>query len=669
MIPETDHLKSPDSTESFDAQSKDVAKYLHKTRDIYLAFAFFDSLSSSYSMFKYFFNICASKANSNAMHDFMLTPEGITAIVIETLFLVSFSCFAAYYEKKVDRVKEARREAEKARFNDQEVKPETLKDMEPRSEHYIVAAWPFFRDIMKGLKNAYVGLRSTILFINLLGVNLNFLVLPLGIILGVLAAANRYRLRGIVESRKDMMDYNEALLKEIQERSLVFEEDRKLLLKRIQFQQKSDCDKAYVGAALGGFIDGLYIYVGILGLAVFAPQALIAMGALCAVYTIACIITRMYEEHEYQLKLEVSQTKCKLELIAKRMETVHARLTELRELGQEDATNNDTNKINPLERVLDKLCIEFDEMRAVLKNQNTRSYKSAILLGVKNGLYAYSALSSLIFVVGAILLLSSIPCPPLLLLILIPLGVAFIGGFVGHSVTSNYYFLKEQEQKECDSGSMRLRNIIRQECDVEKNKKLSTDKEFKEALKEGTNVTPSPVYFFQEWFEVIRSFCSGLTKGQRFIEFATNPLKEQDNQGQYRDSLVMLVLVGISASVFSVVLALRALAKGFGRLPGAKANSDKPESGTVSSNDSKDSGPIVPDATPTKTETKQVEIKPVTNSARLQPKTMLRRSSSLHTGLGFFGGTFLNQSKSVNASPVLNSLNSPLPDSSIQLGV
>ncbi|MFA6303051.1 MAG: hypothetical protein WC627_07960 [Legionella sp.] len=620
-------------------------------------------------MFKYFFNICASKANSNAMHDFMLTPEGITAIVFETFFLVSFSFWAAYFEKDVDKVKQARRGAEKARFNDEEVKPQTLIDMKPRTVHHIVAAWPFFRDIMKGLKNAYVGLRSTILFINLLGVNLNFLVLPLGIVLGVLAAANRYRLRAIVESRKDMMDYNEDLLKEIQEARLMYEDDRPVFLKRIQFQQKSDCDKAFVCAAIGGFIDGLYMYIGILGLAVFAPHALIAMGVLCATYTIAYIITRVYEEHEYQLKLEVTQTKCKLEIIAKLMETMHDELTTLRKKKQDDATKNDTNKINPLERELHKLCAEFDEMRTVLKNQNTRSYKSAILLGVKNGLYAYSALSSLIFVVGAILLLSSIPCPPLLLLILIPLGVAFIGGFVGHSVTSNYYFLKEQEQKESDSDSMRLRNIISQERNIEKNNELATGKEFKEALEERMNVPPAPVYFFQEWFEVIRSFCSGLTKGQRFIEFAANPLKEQDNQGQYRDSFVMLILVGISASVFSCVLALRALAKGFGRLPGAKAKSDKSDSDTNCSTSPKDRGPIDPVVTPTKTETKQIETKLATNSAPLQPKATMRRSNSLHAGLGIFGGSLLNQSKSVNVSPVLNGLNSPLPDSSIQLGI
>ena len=34
---------------------------------------------------------------------------------------------------------------------------------------FIATAWPYFRDVMKGLKNAYKGWRSTVIAINVIG--------------------------------------------------------------------------------------------------------------------------------------------------------------------------------------------------------------------------------------------------------------------------------------------------------------------------------------------------------------------------------------------------------------------------------------------------------------------------------------------------------------------
>ena len=50
---------------------------------------------------------------------------------------------------------------------------------------------------------------------------------------------------------------------------------------------------------------------------------------MCVFYTVACIITRVYEEYDFQMRLFITQTKCKIELIAKEMDLTYAKLLSL----------------------------------------------------------------------------------------------------------------------------------------------------------------------------------------------------------------------------------------------------------------------------------------------------------------------------------------------------
>jgi hypothetical protein len=122
-------------------KSRLLAQKLDKDLSIYYCYAILDSLSSSYSMFKYFFDVFISSNDPNAMHDLMMTPYGLIAIVAESLFLVVFSFLAAKFDKE---------------------KEGTLKK-------YIAVAWPYFRDVMKALKNAYKGWLSAVFVISFIG--------------------------------------------------------------------------------------------------------------------------------------------------------------------------------------------------------------------------------------------------------------------------------------------------------------------------------------------------------------------------------------------------------------------------------------------------------------------------------------------------------------------
>ena len=518
-----------------DAQSRILAEKLDKDRTIYYAYSILDSLSSSYSMFKYFFDLCIPNGTNDLMHDMMMTPTGIIAISLESLFLVSFSFLATRFEKeKSDSVKK-----------------------------FIATAWPYFRDIMKGLKNAYKGFRSAVVAISLIGgIDLKYLIAPVGLFLGIFAAANRFWLRKMVEDRKVMMTANAELLLEIKKLRTLTHEESETYLKQMKSQSFDTRCLAFAAVAAGGFIDGLYLYVGVLGLAILSSSMLTSMAIICAIYTVACVVTRLYEEYDFQLRLFVTQTKCELALITKEMETSYAQLLALR--SKLNKNLEDFIAIRCLELEVYKLITRFEEKRNVLKQQSTRTYLSAALLGIKNGLYAYSALASILFLVGSILVLTGIAFPPALLVSCVILGLVFMVSFAIHSLVSTYIQLNKNDDPENHPYHelIDMKNTL-----LEGTAHLLEPDSFQQSLKDGLFLDRSPQFFFQEWFEVFRSLFSGFGKGQKFVDFAGNPLQEMDDQGHYQDTPIMYVLSVFSALFFGIILALRALARGLGRAP------------------------------------------------------------------------------------------------------
>lgn len=518
-----------------DAQSRILAEKLDEDRAIYYAYAVLDSLSSSYSMFKWFFDLFLANKNIDLMHDVMLTPAGIMAISLESIFLVGFSVLAVHFEKeKHDEVKK-----------------------------FIATAWPYFRDVMKGLKNAYKGWRSAIVAISLIGgLDLKYLVAPVGLILGIFAAANRFWLRKMVEDRKVMMTNNAELLLEIKKLQSITHAESTLYLSQLKYQSLTTRNLSFASVAVGGLIDGLYLYVGVLGLAALSSPWLSAMAVICTIYTVACIVTRLYEEYDFQLRLFITQTKCELVLITKEVETLYAQLLQLR--NKTDKTLEDIIAMHSLELEVCKLINKFEDKRTVLKGQTTRTYLSAALLGIKSGLYAYSALASILFLVGSILVLTGTAFPPAMLIGCVILGLVFMISFSIYSLVSTYKHLNKESMDEVRPYHELIdmkNNLLEGQSHY-----LEADT-FKQSIRDGLSLDPSPQFFFQEWFEVFRSLFSGLGKGQKFVDFAGNPLQEMDEQGHYQDTPIMYVLGVFSGLFFGAVLAFRALARGLGRAP------------------------------------------------------------------------------------------------------
>ncbi len=531
--------------DKMDVHSRKMAKKMHKLGVIYIFYGALDGLSLSYSMIKYLFDLQLADTTLSAadeMHDWLISPAGAILAGVFSISLIGFSMLANH-------------------FDDDD------KDL---LKSYIAILWPYFRDIMKGLKNAYKGIKSLLQVAELLGnTSLKHLILPIGIPLGILSAFNRLWLRWMVSKRKDMMKENAKLLNYFQTTEGLTLEDLNKQLEKVKRQSTEIRALALFCAAYGGVVDGLYLYIGVLGLCSLTPPTLIAMSVFCTIYFAACIATRVYEEYDFQQKLLIAAAKAELAYEGKKLELLFENLQNtFASLADDPLNTHLMRKQNEALLLCDEAVAAFKARQDQLRSLTSSSYTKAFLIGAKNGLAAYGALASVLFIIGII----TSSFPPALLVTTIVLGMSLLIGFIAHSLIINYMqeCEKQEKRKQEESTENQLNKITF--ADVEKLLK-NTGQEVKNlkpeiiktAILDGMVVDPSPQFFFQEWFEVIRSFFSGLSKGVKAIDLTMNPLETPDSDGHYHESSIMIGFMVISACVHSLTLALRALTRGFGR--------------------------------------------------------------------------------------------------------
>lgn len=521
-----------------DAQARICAEKLDNDRYVYHAYNILDSANSSFSMFKYFFEVFISNNNDPViLRQIMSSPGGIIAISGEMLFLVGFSFLASYF--------------------DDGTKP---KDNSFDIKRFIVAAWPYFRDAMKGMKNGYKLFKTLIQITTLLsGADLKFLLVPVGLALGVIAAANRLWLQSMRSGRKTMLADNEKLLAEIQGQDSLSKEMHKKMKEQIRKQTAEERTHSFLSVGLGGLLDGVYLYAGLVTLAVLPTPAFIAMVAFSAFYVAACLVSRLYDEYLEQLKLLASQTRCKLALVAKELETTYADLLVLQGKMHKDAA--DWAKISALKAEAIKLIDDFEVLNHKLKSQTSNSYLTVALMGVRNGLFGYGVLASLIFMATAVFSISSSVFPPALLIACICSGLAFIIGLTAYYLYAHYQ-QQQQNKKHEANDPMQALVALKDKIKTEVKPELISKNELKETLNKAANPAKAPKSNFQEWFEILRSFLSAISKGYNFVMFANTPFQHSDAQDHGHDSPVILMLGIASAALFSLVFAFRALARG-----------------------------------------------------------------------------------------------------------
>ena len=345
---------------------------------------------------------------------------------------------------------------------------------------------------------------------------------------------------------------------------------------------------ALLSAAYGGVIDGLYLNMGTMGIVVLVPPVFIAVLVLSIIFTLTCIATRIYEEYDYQRKLMITQAKVELALSRKKFEALFERFEELYATplatppSDDDVVYfgyTDDELVKPGSLKLTKIAKSLEQQRKdiiesleiniedlmknhrYLESQVTLSYLSAVLAGLKNGLYAYSAIGSVMYAVATInTMLMILPISPFLLVGCVIAGIACLLGFMAYSLITTYLHRHHPDQNVTDSNSKFNTSLGSFKKALQDSIMLTPDyvANAKEDILGGALVDPSPQFFFQEWFEVVRSFFSGLgSKGQRSVEFAT--------AGQHQDAPIMQGITILSSTVYAIGLGLRAYARGFNK--------------------------------------------------------------------------------------------------------
>lgn len=168
--------------------SKENAQYLwNDIVWVKALFGAFDGLIISYSTFKCYFDLACPPgvSSSEAMHEWMSSPLAFLGVLAEAAFIMTLSYIGNVYEE----------------------------DDKNKMRAALAWLWPYLRDGFKGLKFAYKGVRSIIQMALLLGVDFQVAFLPVGVALGLIAAANRIWYRNqVTDPRKKYQKKNNTLL-------------------------------------------------------------------------------------------------------------------------------------------------------------------------------------------------------------------------------------------------------------------------------------------------------------------------------------------------------------------------------------------------------------------------------------------------------------------------
>jgi hypothetical protein len=579
---------------------RDQAKTLDDLKSIYAFYGALDGLSSSFSMLKYFFDFYYTNSPLSSdvvLHDWSLTPEGMLFIAMESMALMLFAIAGNYCDGDI---KSART------FAEAQIKLKNHPFL-PWLTGLMAYLWPYFRDAMKAIKNGGKSIRNAISFAELLSFryDLRSMIMPVTVVLSVLSACNRMWLRSIREQRKADKDENKGLLSETTlqlarvsgqlrsfEENNITDETQWTRLKtqindeihrnqnKIAQQLALQCSwwLSDLSAGFNGLMDTAYLLFGVLSVAVLVPGSF--FFAYVAGFTlfsgVMCVITRIYEEHNFQRELRVQQLELDLTHHAMSLMVLFSELNAISwALATDDGTGSSPDVMAALlarqrqamialEGGLD-LCLSS---RNEIKHYSDLSLGFVLLGGFKNGIDAYGTVASVIFVIASVSTLLGVAFSPLLLVGCVSWGIMSVLSCVAYSLIDYAYYLSDRSEPSSTSSLPAIVGMIKEQ--FQNNVTNIESETVTNVLKELTVDSP-PQVFFLEWFEVIRLFCSGGGKGIRAVDSILPALQNMGKDGHYHDNPTMIFFACLDALLFAFVFALR----GFARLSRVKIEEDE----------------------------------------------------------------------------------------------
>lgn len=559
---------------------------LHSERWIYALYGLLDGVNTAFSTLKYACDVhYANRSVSSAdmLHDFLLTPEGIVIVVMESLFLAIFSAVGNI-------------------FDNDEIKYTGWKE-------WSVILWRYVRDVLKALKNAYKGVANVLTLWSFIAGQADILrlLLPIGVILGVFSALNQMFIRYMRQQRKDKIKINGLLLKEIDALKLdgtrqpkdlinklhqllegVPKTDDKQAILGMQTQRLWYRSVGYVAAIYDGLLYSPYLYLGLVSLAVLSSHLFFVVATFAIFFVLIGIAARVFDEYNDQRLLLVSQTKLQLA----------ACIAELKFLSKQldIKLQNEDTAIQIVFSDIENKIRDMVALKEKLQQQSVLSIKEVVLGGLLNGMNAVQVITSMAFAVSSICFILATPFPVLLLLSVGPVGFAFLIGFVGLALTKHWQFLKKNPlpesflNKETNDLLDRLKSQS-QDITVEEVQSITDDID-------AIPVKASPQTFFEKYMDFFRSLFTGGRKGIRSVDETMVSFQDVGDDGHYHATPIMVTVAWVSAGLFAIVFALRGVAR-LGKTKNKsseeksipKPNTPSSQASTSSSSDSEENEP------------------------------------------------------------------------------
>ena len=610
--------------ERVSAESRQFALWLDKNRSVYFMFGALDGLNCASALYKVVIDLCCSDSasSSDMMHDTLMTPEGIAAAAASSLVFIVFAALANYY---TDKEKNA-------------------------IKYFIVMFWVDFRNAFKALKNAYRGVRCTIQALKLVAhVDLRYLIVPVGIALGILSIINRVCTRKYIDApRKKMTALYEALLLEVKatkvhlldalpasenidyyKNSYIFvgqklyyvyddgqceeienrgdtnqlqqafnkinkKKKNILYLSDQQFNQIITLNTdhvlpatglnqasikhyenqikmeslalrriAIVGALYGGVIDGLYLFMGAMTLAVLAWPAFIFIFTLSALYSCLNIVFRVSTELEAQRKLDKGEADLRYALSGKALELGFMCLHRLSD--PQVATVSEEGRETLQQEIKDDLGKKMqvcEARRQVRDSKTVLSNPKAFFAGVRQGLVVYNTVMSVLFAVASVNAMISAVFPPALLIAAVSSGLIIIIAFAARAMRiQKQKQLKRKNEANLAAPTEKLSQFLEQLKTNIADAKQLTPLQIKADLNGVMQPTEEPSLLIEKWSEIFRLFFSGISKGIRLNPFLFVALQKVDAKGHFRDTPIMFGISVIVSALYAVVFFLREFAR------------------------------------------------------------------------------------------------------------
>lgn len=379
--------------------------------------------------------------------------------------------------------------------------------------------WPYVRESIKALKNGYKGGRSLIFFAVTFGASAlatSSLILPLGISIGIAYLLNRIWYRSMCGERKKMQNMNDALSTwtTLSTRKRQAELEKNPLLK--QALQKC-CDQGLMkkitddvdARILLGLIHRhqtsnklkAYLSAGLNG-ALDGLYLYAGLYLLCSLVPVLAIVINTFAIFFVMLSI---------------VRNIYEEYCFQRKLKL-SAYKAEKELLESLPKLSEDEAARLEVVKKKFTQTSTFTFLHALGESVRDSLGLYCAITGVIF---AITLFT--PIPLVVVFCAIGVGVSSLVGFACYNLWKTHEHYSKNEQ-----------------TSVRENK-------------------------FPDKTEVIRSTASGAKQGAKQASFVLNGLQEQNEQGHYQSSRVIFIVTCVLAFFLSIIYALKALAKGFGR--------------------------------------------------------------------------------------------------------